>query len=149
MGPYLWPDQRYQSEEEIRHIYAHVNGHHFTTLGFWITTRIATAAHIGTDAYFEENRLPQSFADAPFSYDDVLNTVTMSMLAAHAPFYYSDHNLPGAKYGGLGVEFAKELILAVCSEPVFIDSQADFHRVFETTANESSREIVSDAHASI
>ncbi|XP_077553377.1 neprilysin-2-like [Haemaphysalis longicornis] len=145
----IWPDKQYQSEKRIRQIYAHVNTNQDSTLGYWYTTRLASALLIGTDAYFEEKRLPRSFADAAFSYDDVLNSVTMSMLAAHEPLFYPDHILLAASYGGIGTQFAKQLLLGVDTETVLNDTHLDSYGADRNYENASSPEISSKLGANI
>ncbi|KAK8776457.1 hypothetical protein V5799_030193 [Amblyomma americanum] len=108
----LWPRPEYLSKEVLARIYAQHGTDEHTTLEHWIAERKANAEHIGSDVYFESTRLPHSFSDKPFVYDSLLNTMTVSMLGAHAPFYYTD-GIEAANYGGLGATFLKTVLQGI------------------------------------
>ncbi|XP_070377814.1 neprilysin-2-like isoform X2 [Dermacentor albipictus] len=105
----LWPKAEYRSSKRLRRIYSFKYVSKKTMLDYWISERQGNAALIGSDAYYEDKRLPQCNAKDPFSYETTLDTATLSMIAVHEPFYYRDGD--GAiNYGGLGAGFAKTLL---------------------------------------
>ncbi|KAH7972232.1 endothelin-converting enzyme 1 [Rhipicephalus sanguineus] len=115
----LWPKPEYWSAELLRRIYSFKYASKKTMLDYWITERRGNAALIGGSAYFEDKRLPHGNSKDTFSYDSILDTVTLSMVAVHEPFYYSDDDAFGAiNYGGLGAAFAKALIKGLENDSV-------------------------------
>ncbi|XP_077486448.1 neprilysin-2-like [Amblyomma americanum] len=108
----LWPGPEYLSKDVLARIYAQHCTDERTTLEHWIAERKANARFIGTDAYFESTRLAHSFSDKPFVYDSLLNTITVSMLGVHAPFYYTG-GIEAANYGGLGAAFLKAVLQGI------------------------------------
>ncbi|KAH9377621.1 hypothetical protein HPB48_019240 [Haemaphysalis longicornis] len=82
----------------------------------WIADREASARLVGSPAYFESVRLPQSHDNDVLSYDSFLNSVTVSLLAAFPPFYYPNGSL-AANYGGLGAAFAVTLMRGLSADP--------------------------------
>ncbi|KAL1475241.1 hypothetical protein MTO96_037433 [Rhipicephalus appendiculatus] len=73
MNVNLWPKPEYRCRDKLRRIYASHNTNKSTSLDHWITERRANAKLIGTDAYFEDKRLPHSFSKVPIFYDSLLN----------------------------------------------------------------------------
>lgn len=118
LGVNLWPKAEYQSAALLRRIYSFKYESKETMLDYWITERRGNAALIGSNAYFEDKRLPHCNSKDPFSYDGILDTVSLSMVAVHEPFYYRDDDEYGAiNYGGLGAGFAKTLLEGLESDP--------------------------------
>ncbi|KAH7941550.1 hypothetical protein HPB49_014859 [Dermacentor silvarum] len=128
----LWPKPEYRSREKLKRIYASHNTSKATSLDHWIIERQANAKLIGSDAYFEDKRLPHSFSKEPIYYDSLLNEATVSMLLAHEPFFYPDGDA-AVNYGGLGAAFSAAL-LAGGLETDTADPAATLE---EATANES------------
>ncbi|KAH7972785.1 hypothetical protein HPB52_017034 [Rhipicephalus sanguineus] len=109
MNVNLWPKPEYRWPDKLRLIYASHNTSKSTSLDHWITERRANAELIGTDAYFEDKRLPHSFSKEPIFYDSLLNEVSMSMLLAYQPFFYPDGDA-AINHGGLGAAFSSALL---------------------------------------
>ncbi|KAH7972242.1 hypothetical protein HPB52_009892 [Rhipicephalus sanguineus] len=109
MNVNLWPKPEYRCRDKLRRIYASHNTNNSTSLDHWITERRANARLIGTDAYFEDKRLPHSFSKETIFYDSLLNEVSMSMLLAYEPFFYPDGEA-AINYGGLGAAFSSALL---------------------------------------
>ncbi|KAH7941012.1 hypothetical protein HPB49_009189 [Dermacentor silvarum] len=128
----LWPKPEYRSRKKLQRIYASHNTSKATSLDHWIIERQANAKLIGSDAYFEDKRLPHSFSKEPIYYDSLLNEATVSMLLAHEPFFYPDGDA-AVNYGGLGAAFSAAL-LAGGLETETADPAATLE---EATANES------------
>ncbi|KAH7941011.1 hypothetical protein HPB49_009188 [Dermacentor silvarum] len=128
----LWPKHEYRSREKLQRIYASHNTTKATSLEHWITERRANAKLIGSDAYFEDKRLPHSFSKEPIYYDSLLNEVTVSMLLAHEPFFYPGGDA-AVNYGGLGAAFSSAL-LAGGLEIETAEPEANLE---EATGNES------------
>ncbi|XP_070378327.1 endothelin-converting enzyme 1-like [Dermacentor albipictus] len=128
----LWPKPEYRSREKLQRIYASHYTSKATSLDHWITERRANAKLIGSDAYFEDKRLPHSFSKEPIYYDSLLNEATVSMLLAREPFFYRDGDV-AANYGGLGAAFSSAL-LAGGLEIEAADSAVTLE---EVTANDS------------
>ncbi|KAH6926293.1 hypothetical protein HPB50_016476 [Hyalomma asiaticum] len=105
----LWPKPEYRCRDKLRRIYASHNTSKLASLDHWITERQANAKLIGSDAYFEDKRLPHSFSKEAIFYDSLLNEVSMSMLLANEPFFYSDGDA-AMNYGGLGAAFSSALL---------------------------------------
>ncbi|XP_070377351.1 uncharacterized protein [Dermacentor albipictus] len=105
----LWPKPEYRSREKLQRIYASHYTSKATSVDHWITERRANAKLIGSDAYFEDKRLPHSFSQEPIYYDSLLNEATVSMLLARAPFFYRDGDV-AVIYGGLGAAFSSALL---------------------------------------
>ncbi|XP_075555919.1 endothelin-converting enzyme 1-like isoform X2 [Dermacentor variabilis] len=123
LGTNLWPKAEYRSSKQLRRIYSFKYVSKKTTLDYWISERQGNAALIGSDAYFEDKRLPHCNSKDPFSYETILDTVTLSMIAVHEPFYYRDGD--GAiNYGGLGAGFAKTLLEGLERDSEFQDVAA-------------------------
>ncbi|KAH6927509.1 hypothetical protein HPB50_004920 [Hyalomma asiaticum] len=114
----LWPKPEYLNKTVLERIYDRPKMYNISTLEFWISERKARFNLTGSDAYFESTRLANSFSDELFVYDNVLNRVTLSMAAVHAPFYYNDMNA-AVNYGGLGAAFLKTVL-----QGMDIDEQA-------------------------
>ncbi|KAH7937501.1 hypothetical protein HPB49_012745 [Dermacentor silvarum] len=108
----LWPKPEYLSKKFLEKIYARRKPYHRHALEHWIAERKANGELLGSDAYFESTRLADSFSDEPFVYDHVLNTATLSIAAAHAPFYYNDV-VDAVNYGGLGAAFLKTVLQGI------------------------------------
>ncbi|KAH7948408.1 hypothetical protein HPB52_021975 [Rhipicephalus sanguineus] len=108
----LWPKPEYLDRHVLELTYASPRTYNTSTLEFWISERKTNAKLTGSDAYFESTRLAHSFSDEPFVYDNVLNNVTLSIAAVHAPFYYNDMN-KAVNYEGLGAAFLKTLLQAI------------------------------------
>ncbi|KAL3174400.1 hypothetical protein MRX96_040983 [Rhipicephalus microplus] len=62
-------------------------------LDYWISERLGNAALIGGSTYFEDKRLPHGSSKDPFSYDSILDTVSLSMVAVHDRFTTSTTRL--------------------------------------------------------
>ncbi|KAL3174409.1 hypothetical protein MRX96_040992 [Rhipicephalus microplus] len=106
----LWPRPQFRSAALLRQIYSFEYASKKTMLDYWISERRGNAALIGSSAYFEDKRLPHGNSKDTFSYDSILDTVSLSMVAVHEPFYYTDDDAFGAiNYGGLGASFAMTL----------------------------------------
>ncbi|KAH7958098.1 hypothetical protein HPB51_027919 [Rhipicephalus microplus] len=105
----VWPNHEYRCRDKLRRIYASHNTNKSTSLDHWITERRANAKLIGTDAYFEDKRLPHSFSKEPIFYDSLLNEASMSMLMAYEPFFYPGGE-PAINYGALGAAFSSALL---------------------------------------
>ncbi|KAL1483568.1 hypothetical protein MTO96_033099 [Rhipicephalus appendiculatus] len=105
----LWPKPEYRWPDRLRRIYASHNTSKSTSLGHWITERRANAELIGSDAYFEDKRLPHSFSKEPIFYDSLLNEVSMSMLLSYGPFFHPDEDA-AINYGGLGAAFSTAVL---------------------------------------
>ncbi|KAH7972233.1 hypothetical protein HPB52_009768 [Rhipicephalus sanguineus] len=115
----LWPKPEYRSVGLLRRIYSFKYASKKTMLDYWISERRGNAALIGGSAYFEDKRLPHGNSKDPFSFDSILDTVSLSMVAVHEPFYYRDDDAFGAiNYGGLGAGFAKTLLEGLESDSV-------------------------------
>ncbi|KAK8757458.1 hypothetical protein V5799_004909 [Amblyomma americanum] len=111
----LWPKPKYSSKSQLQKIYTSHNTTRKTTLDHWITERKANADLIGTEAYFEDKRLPHSFSKDSVYYDTLLNAVSMSMIVAHDPFYYANGEA-AINYGGLGAAFSKTIVEGITTE---------------------------------
>ncbi|KAH8029128.1 hypothetical protein HPB51_022712 [Rhipicephalus microplus] len=114
----LWPRPQYRSETLLRRIYSFEYASKKTMLDYWISERKGNAALIGGSAYFEDKRLPHNYFKELFSYDSILDTISMSMVVVHEPFYYLDDEFGAINYGGLGAGFAKTLIEGLVSDPM-------------------------------
>ncbi|XP_075724062.1 endothelin-converting enzyme 1-like [Rhipicephalus microplus] len=114
----LWPRPPFQSAALLRQIYSFEYASKNTLLDYWISERRGNAALIGSSAYFEDKRLPHGNSKDTFSYDSILDTVSLSMVAVHEPFYYTNDDAFGAiNYGGLGASFAMTLQEGLESDP--------------------------------
>ncbi|XP_037576383.2 endothelin-converting enzyme 1 [Dermacentor silvarum] len=118
LGMNLWPKAAYRSSTQLRRIYSFEYASKKTMLDYWISERQGIAALIGSDAYFEDKRLPHCNSKDPFSYDTILDTVTLSMIVVHEPFYYRAGD-SAINYGGLGAGFAKTLLEGLERDPEF------------------------------
>ncbi|XP_050036642.1 endothelin-converting enzyme 1-like [Dermacentor andersoni] len=137
LGTNLWPKAEYRSSKQLRRIYSFKYVSKKTMLDYWISERQGNAALIGSDAYFEDKRLPHCNAKDPFSYETILDTVTLSMIVVHEPFYYRDGD--GAiNYGGLGAGFAKTLLEGLERDQEFRDAAAGDASSGATQSNGSS-----------
>ncbi|KAL3174395.1 hypothetical protein MRX96_040978 [Rhipicephalus microplus] len=114
----LWPRPPFRSAALLRQIYSFEYASKKTMLDYWISERTGNAALIGSSAYFEDKRLPHGNSKDSFSYDSILDTISLSMVAVHEPFYYTDDDAFGAiNYGGLGASFAMTLQEGLESDP--------------------------------
>ncbi|XP_077523369.1 neprilysin-1-like [Amblyomma americanum] len=132
----MWPKAEYRSTSRLRKIYSFEYTSTRTMLDYWISERQANGRLVGSDAYFEDKRLPHGNSKDSFTYDTLLNTVTMSMLVAHSPFYYPDGD-NAINYGGLGAAFAKTLLEGLESDP-------DFHNVTGQIAATKGSPVIGD-----
>ncbi|KAH8027066.1 hypothetical protein HPB51_002011 [Rhipicephalus microplus] len=114
----LWPIPEFQSVSLLQRVYSFKYASKKTMLDYWISERLGNAALIGGSAYFEDKRLPHGNSKDPFSYDSILDTVSLSMVAVHEPFYYIHDEAFGAiNYGGLGAGFANVLLEGLENDP--------------------------------
>ncbi|KAH7985764.1 hypothetical protein HPB51_026760 [Rhipicephalus microplus] len=114
----LWPKPEFQSVSLLQRVYSFQYASKKTMLDYWISERLGNAALIGGSAYFEDKRLPHGNSKDPFSYDSILDTVSLSMVAVHEPFYYIHDEAFGAiNYGGLGAGFANVLLEGLENDP--------------------------------
>ncbi|XP_037576603.1 neprilysin-1-like [Dermacentor silvarum] len=110
----LWPMAEYLSSETLTRIYRSHHTTKNTALDHWIAERRANAALLGSGAYFEDKRLPHSFARDAVYYDFLLNEAFVSMMLVHEPLYYPDAD-SAINYGGVGAAFASAVMHGVGS----------------------------------
>ncbi|XP_077523321.1 neprilysin-2-like [Amblyomma americanum] len=138
----LWPKVEYGSSDQLRQFYLSRYSTRKTALDHWIGERQANADLIGTEAYYEDKRLPHSFSKDSVYYDTYLNTVSMSMIVAHDPFYFADGEA-AINYGGLGAAFSKTIV-----EGVETDTDTKNVGIVELNAANNSLQMEGDETAS-
>ncbi|KAK8777901.1 hypothetical protein V5799_020758 [Amblyomma americanum] len=132
---FLWPSEKYLTNEGVEEAYKDFpeNGTSFVRL--WIDSRQSGRRTVGSEAYFEEQRLTSSVSLPYAEYVHMLNAVKLAVGAMRPPLYYP-RGTKAMLYGGLGYFFARQLTRAVDDEGVKVDPQG---RVLSSWVSEASR----------
>ncbi|KAH7972911.1 hypothetical protein HPB52_018663 [Rhipicephalus sanguineus] len=127
MRTVLWPRQDFLTDAGIASVYKDYPDNASSFEAFWIDTQRAVSslqAERGSGAGFDATSVPSSYALPLVKYTHVLNTAFVSMGALARPLYYGS-GTKAMMYGGLGYQYAQQIVRALDSIGVTVDAHGD------------------------
>ncbi|KAH7940964.1 hypothetical protein HPB49_008436 [Dermacentor silvarum] len=123
----LWPREDLLKDAGIAGVYDDFPDYASSFGAFWVDTRRAMSnfqAEHGSSAGIELTSAPSSYVLPLVRYTHVLNTAFVSMGALGRPLYYSS-GTRAMMYGGLGYQYAQQIVRALDSFGVTVDEHGD------------------------
>ncbi|XP_050038088.2 neprilysin-2-like [Dermacentor andersoni] len=123
----LWPREDLLKDAGIAGVYHDFPDSAPSFDAFWVDTRRAMSdfqAERGPAAAFELTSAPSSYVLPLVKYTHVLNTAFVSMGALEVPLYYSSGTM-AMLYGGLGYQYAQQIVRALDRVGVTVDEHGD------------------------
>ncbi|KAL1471221.1 hypothetical protein MTO96_040039, partial [Rhipicephalus appendiculatus] len=113
MSTVIWPEEDFGRPGGFVEYYGQPYEGQDGFLGEWMWSRLqlrnsSAAAAAGSHDYVAASKIYLEGSDGLMSYNPILNTVSVSLLATRPPFYYS-HGTSAMIYGGLGYLYAQTI----------------------------------------
>ncbi|KAK8767666.1 hypothetical protein V5799_005555 [Amblyomma americanum] len=118
----LWPRHEFLTEDSLSDIYRSFPDNASSFSDYWLRTRQALRNYTAQNPQLTSELLgaPGGY-DQIISYVHVLNTEFVSMAALASPLFY-ESGTQAMLYGGLGYQYARQLVRALDSTGVTVDA---------------------------